>query len=188
MTLDICSADQWFTLRQNLVQSSTQQNFPILLTANSTFVTFNFSTIQSIKQFDMSCSTDSGSTSSQLIAVRPSSNGSFENSLYQLQPSANYQCCITLYYETTDLLLVLNHTDQRCDFTVTNASSSGSDSCNNFFWLLILLGAGMLIALLILVAVVGAWVISCSRGRTRCSKIWFPIIMASTVHTITQHT
>ncbi len=153
------------------MQASTQQNFPILLTANSTFVTFNFSTIQSIKKFDMSCSTDSGSTSSQSVAVQ-SSYGLFENSLYQLQPSTNYQCCITLYYETTNLLQVLNHVDQRCDFTVTNASSSSrSDSCNNFFWLLILLGAGMLLALLILVAVVGAWVISCSRGRTRCSKI-----------------
>lgn len=175
--LDICSLDQWFTIEKNIqVNTETRQNFSLSLDSASTFVTFIFATVYKIERFDMKCSTFSGSTrhTSQSIFVQPPSNGTFENSLPYLQSSESYECCITLYYETTDVIQVLDLVDQKCELAETKPTTK-SGSSNEFFWLIILLGSGMLFALLILVVVVGAWVIYCSKVNRRWGESYFII-------------
>ncbi len=148
------------------MKTEIPNNFLVSLNATSTFVMFSFATIHRIKRYDMKCSTISGSSRSttQRIFVRPSSNGTFQNSLNHLQSSQSYECCITLGYETTDILQVLELTDQKCKLTMTNPASE-SGFTNN--WPFILIGAAMLLILLILVVVVGAWVIYCLKGNRR---------------------
>ncbi len=163
--LDVCSFDHWLSLGQNLpVQAETSQNFSLSLNATSSSVIFNFCTFHPIKSFDMKCSTVSESTRTtiQNIIVQPPSNGTFTN-LLSLQSSESYECCVILHYATTGILEVLDLVDQTCEFIATNSTIEESDSSKDIFWTVVILGTGMLVILLLLVLVVGAWVIYCSR-------------------------
>ena len=147
--------------------ASAQLTTSLKLKTNSTFVAFNFESSVNIGRYELSCSTSYGSTISQMISVDPPSNGSFSRSLFSLQPSQNYQCCVTVYFNIK-LLEGINHINHDCVYTTTGPASSTPVICYNSFsmdWLLYFFGGMMLLTLLILVVVSGAWITSCTRRK-----------------------
>ena len=124
--LEICSGDKWFSLGDELIVrafASAQLTTGLKLETNSTFVAFNFESSVNVGRYELSCSTSYGSTISQMISVDPLSNGSFSQSLFSLQPSQNYQCCVTVYFNI-NLLEGNNHINQSCVYTTTDPASS----------------------------------------------------------------
>ena len=167
--LEICSGDKWFSLGDEVIVqtvTSAQTTTGLELVSTSTSVAFTFESSMNIGRYELSCSTTYGSTISQIITVNPPSNGVFNQSLFSLQPSQNYRCCVTLYFNT-NLFEGMNHISQDCVDTATDSTSNTLVVCNsNSFsmeWLLYFLGGMMLLTLLILVVVVAAWITSCTR-------------------------
>lgn len=184
--LTICSNDEWLALGQQFVVEETQGQTNLKLQANKESVTFIFNSLVNITQYEMKCSTSVDTvlhtiTSTVLGPQQNDTDEGYRNSLPGLTPSTEYYCCLTLFHDIDNIVHGLQQINSECDYISTTESDRNNGSlptlpCTNQpmdsdqYGLIIALGVSMIVVLLVLVALVAAWILSCSKR----SKSWSP--------------
>ena len=178
--LRICSNDKWLALTEHFVMEETQGQANLKLRADTESITFIFNSLVNITKYEMKCSTSVDTVVRTVTStiLEPQQNGTDENfttSLPGLAHSTDYYCCVTLFYDI-EIIHGLQQIDSGCNYITTESDKNNNSlptlPCTNQpnnsdqYWLIIALGVSMIVVLLVLVVLVAAWILSCSKRST----------------------